>query len=66
MKKKLLICSLLLLSFAKDDLIEIEQSLNGRESADFMKTTNNVRVVLEKGTRGKVLESKKCLQAIME
>lgn len=59
MKKKLLICSLLLLSFAKDDLIEIEQSLNGRESADFMKTTNNVRVVLEKGTRGKVLESKK-------
>jgi hypothetical protein len=60
MKKKITLLSLLLLlSFKADDLVEIESTLNARTSANFLKTTNNVRFPLEKGTKGSVEESVK-------
>jgi hypothetical protein len=59
MKKIIPLTVLLLLSFKADDLIEIEQAINARSSADFMKTTNNIRTTLKKGTIGKVVEVKK-------
>lgn len=59
MKKilKLIPVLFIIFAFQTDDLIEIESSLNARTSANFHKTTQNVRATLVKGTTGKVLET---------
>ncbi|QDK38286.1 hypothetical protein [Bdellovibrio sp. NC01] len=46
------------LGFAKDGIVELEGYLNGRSSANFLKSTNNVKFVLPPGTRGKIQETK--------
>lgn len=42
------------LALKKDDVVELEQFLNARESADFLKTTQNVKFVLPPGTQAKI------------
>ena len=47
------------MSFAQDDLIELQTMLNGRATSNFLQSTHNVRALLTKGTQGKVLAVKK-------
>lgn len=42
-----------------DRFVELESFVNGRTSADFRSSANNVRTVLQTGTRGQILNSQK-------
>ncbi|MGZ3789986.1 MAG: murein L,D-transpeptidase catalytic domain-containing protein [Bacteriovorax sp.] len=67
MTNKKFIMALVLLSFfaegvtalEKDDMIELSAAVNGRESANFKKETDNIKKTLPKGTLGKILEKVK-------
>jgi hypothetical protein len=60
MKKIIFLAPLLLLtSFNKDDLVEVENFINARSSANFTKNVKNTRTTLSKGTVGKIAEYKK-------
>lgn len=48
-----------MLAFKVGDQIELEAFLNARSSAKFLKTSNNIKTQLSKGTHGEVLETKK-------
>ncbi|HWU42359.1 MAG TPA: cell envelope integrity protein TolA, partial [Bdellovibrio sp.] len=61
MKKLLKISFILVIfiigsGFAEDDVVELEHALNGRDSANFLKTTDNVKFTLEKGARAVILK----------
>ncbi|MFS4457564.1 hypothetical protein [Bdellovibrio sp. HCB2-146] len=47
------------LALKKDDIVELEQYFNARYSADFLKTTDNVKFVMPPGTKGRVESFKK-------
>jgi hypothetical protein len=57
--KGLLILSVFFsLALKKDDVVELEGYFNARYSADFLKTTPNVKFVMPPGTQGKIQEVK--------
>lgn len=56
----LLILSLFFsLALKQNDVVELEQYFNARYSANFLKTTQNVKFVIPPGTQGKIEEIKK-------
>lgn len=60
--KKTVLFSLFLssvLAFKVGDQVELESYLNARSSAQFLKTSGNIKTQLSAGTKGEVLESKK-------
>lgn len=60
--KKTVLFSLFLssvLAFKVGDQVELEAFLNARSSAQFLKTSGNIKTQLSAGTKGEVLESKK-------
>lgn len=65
LKKRLKQLSLLALALflagfsGQEKFVELEGYLNGRSSARFRKIDTNVKAVLDKGTRGEILEKKK-------
>lgn len=46
-----------LLALKKGDLIELSNTLNARSSMNFYKNARNIEAVLEKGTKGEILET---------
>lgn len=46
------------IALKKNDVVELEQYFNARYSANFLKSTKNVRFVLPPGTQGKIEEVK--------
>jgi outer membrane biosynthesis protein TonB len=47
------------LALKQNDVVELEQYFNARYSANFLKTTKNVKFVIPPGTQGKIEEIKK-------